>query len=56
MKEEIKNCPFCGAEPKSVEDNRNYRVRCKNIACAIRPKTDWYMRKEDAIVAWNRRV
>ena len=56
----IKKCPFCNGDIKLVEDNTiidhpAYQIRCKNIECAIRPKTNWFSDKMEAIERWNRR-
>ena len=56
----LKPCPFCGAEPIVVDDNANknrpqHLIRCKNISCTIRPKTDWYADKSEVVKHWNTR-
>ncbi len=57
---EIKNCPFCNGKTKLVEDKTikdipSFQIRCANIDCAIRPKTNWFTDKFEAIKRWNRR-
>ena len=56
----LKKCPFCGGEPKIVEDNAienipQYQIRCKNISCTIRPKTNWGIDKTEVLTHWNNR-
>ena len=53
-------CPFCGRPAALRETHRvpigyNYTPRCTVTSCAGRLSKLW-MNKEDAIVAWNRRV
>lgn len=52
-------CPFCDGEAKlcdaSSGTNGRYRVRCKEISCTLRPKTEWYETKDEAIRHWNHR-
>ena len=57
---ELKPCPFCGREAKIVDDTTimyipQYQIRCKNISCTIRPKTNWCVDKSEAIRHWNTR-
>lgn len=65
MNEKLKPCPFCGGEAKIKYDsfqNRRGKIKsvvlisCKELNCTIRPKTQWHIRKDEAIEAWNRRV
>ena len=51
--EELKPCPFCGADDISVWDKSRYDVcvRCNNCYC----KTGWYSTIDDAVTAWNTR-
>lgn len=56
----IRKCPFCNGDTKLVKDNTiidhpAYQVRCKNIDCAVRPKTNWFNDKMEAVERWNRR-
>ena len=58
---DLKKCPFCGGEAKIVRDNSivnypQYQVRCKNISCTIRPKTNWGSDRQEIIGHWNNRV
>jgi len=58
---ELKKCPYCGGEAKIIEDNTiveypQYQIRCKNVACTIRPKTNWHVDKQEAIKHWNNRA
>lgn len=56
-----KPCPFCGAIP-GVEEHeipnktKHYTITCRNPKCTIRPYTMWYIKKEDAVNNWNKRV
>lgn len=54
---ELRRCPFCGGEAKIVfaEEYKQWRIRCKNIDCDIRPSTSWFNNEEEAIDRWNRR-
>lgn len=55
---ELKPCPFCGGRA-SVRHHgdmiESYLVYCMNEDCKVEPQTHTYLRKEDAIEAWNRR-
>ena len=55
MFEELKRCPFCGAEAELVRNSGwSYFVRCINKQCAA--KTRLYHENENgARLAWNRR-
>lgn len=56
--EDLKPCPFCGAEAQLREeqpvptDDYYYRVRCRQCWAT----TDWNNKPDGAIEAWNRRV
>lgn len=57
---ELKCCPFCGGEAKicngsNVIVGNQFLIRCKEINCTIRPKTDWHTSLEEAIKHWNTR-
>lgn len=56
MSEELRPCPFCGAEAELVRNSSgNYFVRCTNKQCAA--KTRLYHENENgACLAWNRRA
>lgn len=49
------NCPFCGCDAELVADGDGVYVGCKNSECLIKPITDTYQTKRDAVRAWNRR-
>ena len=64
---DIKQCPFCGYNgqiwTKTEEEHSidgigitsrfvTFQVRCEYCAAG----TDWYVNKDDAIKAWNRRM
>jgi transcription elongation factor Elf1 len=61
MSEEIKDCPFCGAEGVSdaiAEQSINrtsYQAMCSNGDCHIMPTTFGYDVEQEAIDAWNAR-
>ena len=48
-------CPFCGGEAELVSDGDGVYAGCSDKACVIKPITDTYKIKRDAIRAWNRR-
>lgn len=48
-------CPFCGREAELVSDGDGVYAGCSDKACLIKPITDTYKTKRDAIRAWNRR-
>lgn len=57
---ELKCCPFCGGEAKICNGSndivgKQFLIRCKEINCTIRPKTDWHTSLEEAIKHWNTR-
>lgn len=58
---DLKKCPFCGGEAKICDGSNDivgsqYEIRCKEINCAIRPKTEWHISLEEAISHWNNRA
>lgn len=64
---ELKPCPFCGGEALLKGDIRYprpaceatpaFEVICENIDCIIYNADDvYFLRPEDAVEAWNRRV
>ncbi len=60
--EDIKPCPFCGAEAQFENcwsgyscDNLIY-ITCSNIECRVGPSTDAYKTKRTVVKYWNRRV
>lgn len=58
---ELKCCPFCGGEAKICNGSndiigKQFLIRCKEITCTIRPKTDWHTSLEEAIKHWNTRT
>lgn len=63
----LKPCPFCGGEAIMQKDRRwpdgyddgvtTYEVICTNTNCVIyRADNRYFLTKQDAINAWNRRV
>lgn len=55
MGEEIKNCPFCGADGRLVIDNRQFTVSCSNFRCIASDITPRFTTAESAIRSWNMR-
>lgn len=61
IKQEIKNCPFCGSKAELVRDNRIglYAVQCTECKCMTTFQFDFGKGKEEskrkAIEVWNRR-
>lgn len=52
MKEELKNCPFCGSGKVELrKEISTFLVECWNCDC----NTDWRGTKQEAIKAWNTR-
>ena len=57
---ELKCGPFCGGEAKICNGSndivgKQFLIRCKEINCTIRPKTDWHTSLEEAMKHWNTR-
>ncbi|GKX40447.1 hypothetical protein SOASR014_41860 [Pectobacterium carotovorum subsp. carotovorum] len=48
-------CPFCGSEAELGSDGDGVYAGCSGKKCFIKPITDTYSIKRDAIKAWNRR-
>ncbi|HFN6537536.1 TPA: Lar family restriction alleviation protein [Citrobacter freundii] len=48
-------CPFCGGDAELVADGDGVYAGCTEKNCLIKPITDTYQTKRDAIRAWNRR-
>lgn len=48
-------CPFCGGDAELVADGDGVYAGCATKQCLIKPITDTYRIKRDAIRAWNRR-
>ena len=61
MSEALKPCPFCGSDPivletpKSFFYRHDYKIGCRNELCMVKPATEWFIAKEAAITAWNKR-
>lgn len=53
MSQELKPCPFCGAEPWL--DTFKNKIYCTNQNCLMRPKTPLLATQEQSIAAWNTR-
>ncbi len=64
IKKELKPCPFCGGKAKlkvyrNSQGEKEYFVYCTSIyptECAVCPDTTFYISKDGAIDAWNRRA
>lgn len=57
--EELKKCPFCGGEAEFIRSvySRDWKVSCAmSRTCYVIPSTDFFETKEEAVIAWNRRV
>jgi hypothetical protein len=55
-KEELKPCPFCGAEPDMWDTNAgDWYIDCSNKDCYIQPGMPKPLPMEAAIAIWNRR-
>ncbi len=59
----LKPCPFCGAEASWSNvlptDNVPYQVGCSDNSgsgCKVRPYTDCFLTRDEAIKVWNGRV
>ncbi|EDO5296866.1 TPA: Lar family restriction alleviation protein [Salmonella enterica subsp. houtenae serovar 43:z4,z23:-] len=48
-------CPFCGGSAELFSDGDGVYAGCSTKQCVIKPITDTYETKRDAIRAWNRR-
>ena len=56
MSDELNECPFCGKEPKVIDDGcLFFWVRCTNLYCKVHPKTTLEKTRKKAIEVWNRR-
>jgi Lar family restriction alleviation protein len=60
MSDELKPCPFCGGKAelriRDVNMPKEFQVRCNGFTCKVRPETDLFIEREDAIAAWNKRT
>ena len=57
--EELKPCPFCGAEAKMTKsEGLGYSIGCTNDDgnCGVMPSTIYYRTAGKAVEAWNRRM
>lgn len=52
---ELTICPFCGGKAELVSDGDGVYAGCATKSCLIKPITETYNTKRDAIRAWNRR-
>jgi len=64
---DLKPCPFCGGEARLCDaksdlgwmpEQGRYLVQCDIYSknkCLVRPETRFFLRKDDAIKAWNSR-
>ena len=54
---ELKPCPFCGGEARSVSkysNNKKWKYFCECWLCSCR--TQYFETEEKAIKTWNRRA
>ena len=56
MNSELKPCPFCGEQPKVVEDVSVSWVVCDNENCMVYARTLLKKTRGEAIEVWNRRI
>lgn len=56
MSIELKPCPFCGGEPRLVEEISLAKVACMNRGCDVEPETPWFWSVDEAAEAWNTRA
>ncbi len=55
--EELKTCPFCGADAFVWGMNRRYKVSCSNDCISMPPMVDmWFTSEQEATKQWNKRV
>lgn len=57
MKEKLKPCPFCGAEPimnRALWPDTDYIIKCDNFKCNVELTTFAYP-KDKVIEIWNTR-
>ena len=57
----LKRCPFCGGDAEL--DDKSYSfgkdeavIQCSGSDCEVIPTTHYYLDKEKAIKAWNKRT
>lgn len=53
---ELKPCPFCGGEPRLVEEISLAKIACMNRGCEVEPETPWFWSVDEAAEAWNTRA
>jgi len=57
--EKLKPCPFCGGVGSLIphaDDGDYVGVFCQNEDCGGHAGKDWFMKRDEAIAAWNRRA
>lgn len=56
MSEQLKPCPFCGADGYPLQFNGMWKVECwrSDEGCGV--DTAFFANKDRAIAAWNRRT
>lgn len=57
----LKPCPFCGVPGKiriahSKKYGDSYAASCSNLQCDIRPCSQYYATREQAVLVWNKRA
>ena len=60
MTERLKECPFCGKQPKLIKLRRNNYIYCDtpHSICPVLPMTRYWSSNniKDTVKAWNRRA
>lgn len=59
--QQLKPCPFCGADGKLVNipdcnGSLNWAVICGDIRCKVCPCTSYHETEQEAVDAWNTRA
>jgi Lar family restriction alleviation protein len=56
MTEQLKPCPFCGEPAELFRVMLKWRVQCTKAIDGCGMETSFFLDKERAIAAWNRRA
>jgi Lar family restriction alleviation protein len=56
MTEQLKPCPFCGEPAELFRVMLKWRVQCTKAIDGCGMETAFFLDKERAIAAWNRRA
>lgn len=49
-------CPFCDNEPFYQNSLKYHSIDCLNEFCTVRPCTDTFNHKDEAVKSWNTRA